>query len=270
LDLLPDHGKLLHLFLIREGPANAIAHIHPVRKEGKTFQVALPPLPEGRYKVYCDLTLGSTSTSSTATNSIEIPAAPAASTNALALEPDTDDSWAIYPEQTVPPSSASNAVYVFPDGKRVTWKHGALRAQQDASLNFEVTDAAGNPVPLEPYMGMMSHAAVMSRDGKVFAHLHPSGNFSMAAQMYFMDKMSRESGAPTHDSMADMPGMAGMNMAGMDHSKMGHMMHHAMSGATSSVSLPYEFPTAGDYRIWAQFKTDGHVITAVFDANVAP
>lgn len=109
-------------------------------------------------------------------------------------------------------------------------------------------------------MGMMSHAAVMRRDGAVFAHLHPSGNYSMAAQGYFMDKMARETGASKQDeAMASMPGM--------DHSAMAHL-HHAMAG--SLISLPYEFPSAGDYRIWIQFKTGGQVMTAVFDASVGP
>lgn len=81
LALIPDHGKLLHLFLIRDGEPTAIGHIHPVRKSGKTFQVALPPLPEGRYRVYCDMTLESSGMSFTATNSVQIPALPASSSN---------------------------------------------------------------------------------------------------------------------------------------------------------------------------------------------
>ncbi|HLX70917.1 MAG TPA: hypothetical protein VKV04_14925, partial [Verrucomicrobiae bacterium] len=90
---------------------------------------------------------------------------------------------------------------------------------------------------------------------------HPSGNFSMAAQMFFADKMT--------NSDAAMPEMGDMaNMPGMDHSMM-HSMHHMQSGgATSEVYLPYEFPVAGDYRIWAQFKMGGQVQTAVFDARV--
>ena len=33
------------------------------------------------------------------------------------------------------------------------------------------------------------------------------------------------------------------------------------------VSLPYEFPTPGDYRIWVQIKTDGKIKTAVFGTD---
>ena len=60
---------------------------------------------------------------------------------------------------------------------------------------------------------------------------------------------------------------AEMDHSKMDHSKMGHDTH-SYSGV-SSISLPYEFPAAGDYRIWVQFKINGRVLTAVFDATVA-
>ncbi|HLX70898.1 MAG TPA: hypothetical protein VKV04_14825, partial [Verrucomicrobiae bacterium] len=70
--LIPDHGKLMHLFLVREGSRDAFAHIHPIKKKEYAFDVALPPLPEGRYDIFCDLTFeGGMST--TATNSIVLP-----------------------------------------------------------------------------------------------------------------------------------------------------------------------------------------------------
>jgi hypothetical protein len=47
LSLIPDHGKLIHLFLVSDGTRDAFAHLHPIRKEGYTFEVAIPPLPEG-------------------------------------------------------------------------------------------------------------------------------------------------------------------------------------------------------------------------------
>jgi hypothetical protein len=38
--------------------------------------------------------------------------------------------------------------------------------------------------------------------------------------------------------------------------------------AASSISIPYEFPIPGRYRLWLQFKTGDSVRTAVFDADV--
>ncbi len=246
--LIPDHGKLMHLFLVREGSRDAFAHLHPIHKKDHIYEVAVPPLPEGRYDIFCDVTFEG-GASSTATNSVVLPAIPdstIASTNTL--EQDPDDSWAI----GVVPDDA--ATFRLPDGSKVEWKHdGPLRINRDASLHFSVTDASGTPVDLEPYMGMLSHAAVLRDDNAVFSHLHPSGNYSMAAQMFFENK---ESGGSTN-GMGD--------MAGMDHSKM-HHMH--MGGGTSGVYLPYEFPEPGNYRVWVQFKAGGKVVTAVFDAKV--
>jgi hypothetical protein len=254
--LIPDHGKLMHLFLVREGSRDAFAHLHPIRKDGYTFEVALPPLPEGRYAVFCDLTFEG-GVSSTATNSVLLASLPAAAESAApALAHDPDDSWAIPSAETIAIAAGDAPVYRLSGGGQVMWQaHAPLRTKQDGDLRFAVTDSKGEPIALEPYMGMLCHAAVLRSDGSVFAHLHPAGNFSMAAQTYFENKLVKEAGAGAQDVPAG---------SGQDHS-----MHHGHSGgAVSSVYLPYEFPTPGDYRIWVQFKTGGRILTAVFDAHV--
>src|SRR5262249_23580407 len=160
-----------------------------------------------------------------------------------------DDSWFVQPANAVHTADNGDLVFAMPNGVEAVWKaHPPLHAKCDAHLKFEFRDAQGRPIPLEPYMGMASHAAVLRTDGGIFAHLHPTGNYSMAAQMYFDAKMARETGGP----------------APMDHSK----MHHGMAAGSgeASITLPYEFPTAGDYRIWVQIKTGGQVLTAKFDA----
>jgi hypothetical protein len=263
LQLAPDHGKLLHLFLVGQPNHQTFAHIHPVRQGGTTFEVALPPLPEGDYELFCDLTLES-GLSSTATNSVHLPAAPANSAvagAAVALEPDPDDSWAINSAVAVRENSGGDTLCRLPGGTQIIWNaHPPLRAQQDAALQFQVRDQAGHPVRLEPYMGMMSHAAVLRSDGRVFAHLHPSGNYSMAAQMLFEGKMAKETGAATSGG--------GVDHSVMDQSKVDEWCGPGAGGAASSISLPYEFPTPGDYRVWVQIKTDGQVKTAIFDTTV--
>jgi hypothetical protein len=256
LSLIPDHGKMMHLFLIREGTRDAFAHLHPIRKEDFTFEVPVPDLPEGRYSIFCDLTFEG-GVSSTATNSILLPPVSDTSESASApIERDPDDSWATYSADTVPAPATVSTIYHLPDGTQVTWKSGApLRVKQDASLKFEVTDSSGQPLSLEPYMGMLCHAAILRSDGSVFAHLHPSGNFSMAAQSFFETKLATETKSPSADPSPDIP---------QDHM----MMHHHSAPGVSSVSLPYEFPEPGNYRIWVQFKADGHILTGVFDASV--
>ncbi len=266
LDLAPDHGKLLHLFLVGLPGRQAFGHIHPVRHDNATFEVALPPLPQGDYELFCDLTLSS-GFSSTATNSVHLPPIPAgAAAAAPYLEPDPDDSWSTDPAVAVRENSSGDTVCRLPGGTQIIWKkHPPLRANQNAGLQFDVRDASGQPVALQPYMGMMSHAAILRSDGHVFAHLHPSGNFSMAAQMFFDAKMAKETGAPGNPDA--MP--AGMDHPMMmDHSMMGHTMVSSSGNGSSTISIPYEFPSPGDYRVWVQVKIDGQVLTGIFDTTV--
>jgi hypothetical protein len=54
----------------------------------------------------------------------------------------------------------------------------------------------------------------------------------------------------------------------VDHSTVDDWCGPGAGGGSSFISLPYEFPTPGDYRVWVQIKTDGQVKTAVFDTTV--
>jgi hypothetical protein len=256
-ELATDHGKLLHLFLVRQPNFDAFAHIHPIRTGEKTFDVVVPPLPEGDYEVLCDLTLAE-GFSSTATNIVHIPASPNQPASDHGMSADPDDSWSVDAIVAGRDHPGNDTICRLPDGTRVVWKaHLALCAQQDAGLRFDVQDQSGQAAVLEPYMGMMSHAAVLRSDGRVFSHLHPSGNFSMAAQMYFDAKVARETGIPAKNENAGADPICSMDLL-----KMGRTSN------PSEITLPYQFPTAGNYRIWVQIKTGGRVRTAVFDTTV--
>jgi hypothetical protein len=264
LALALDHGKLLHTFLAREPNHDAFAHLHPVRVGNKSFEVALPPLPDGDYEVLCDLTLAWSGFSSTATNVVHVPAAAQTPAKAILMETDADDSWVGDANAAARDNAGSDTVCRLPGGTQVIWKaHPCLRARQDAGLRFEVRDSLGRPAAIEPYMGMTTHAAVLRADGRVFSHLHPMGNYSMAAQLFFEDKIGTENpiaGKVKAANAEPICGPGGIPNATTPHS--------ASAGTSATISVPYEFPSAGNYRLWVQVKLDGRVMTAIFDTTV--
>jgi hypothetical protein len=248
--LMPDHGKLMHAFLIREPALDAFAHVHPLPKGQDVFEVTLPPLPPGTYRVYADI-VHESGFPQTLVDTVKIPAAAGEALAADLPAADPDDSW-----RQAPPLPAAvfrgPKVAVLEDGSTLQWNPGPLIAGQETDLRFEVRSKDNHPVALEPYMGMLSHAAITRDDGQVFVHLHPMGSVNMAAQQLFETKIA-PGGTP-----------APAAMAGMDHS--GHGGHGGP--APSVVTFPYEFPQPGRYRIWVQVKSGGRVLTGVFDAEV--
>jgi hypothetical protein len=231
--LLPDHGKLMHLFVVREPALDVLAHLHPVARtpQALDFDANLPPLPAGRYRVYGDI-VHESGYSQTLVSSVVLTEAG----NTASAATDADDSW--FSGRGA--SDAAIATFDLGDGTHLEWQRGdgAIEAGVERDLRFVVRDVAGAPATVEPYMGMAAHVVVASRDGSVFAHLHPSGSISMAAMQKF-------TGAGAADPHA------------------GHVMP-----VESAVAIPYAFPKAGAFRIFVQVKRGGAVKTAAFDADV--
>lgn len=229
--LLPDHGKLMHLFLVREDDLGGFAHLHPIARSPQAldFDTDLPSLPAGRYRVYGDI-VHESGYPQTLVNHVQIDASSAGSPR------DPDDSWF----SGTSASESAMPTADLADGSRIVWRRGEtpLAAGVERVLAFDVRDTAGTVLPVEPYMGMAAHLVVASRDGEVFAHLHPSGSISMAAQ----EKLT--------GAAAD-----------------AHAGH--TTTLDGSVAIPYAFPRPGPYRIWVQIKRGGQILTAAYDATVA-
>jgi hypothetical protein len=57
-DLVPDHGHLMHLFLIRDPGMDFLVHLHPTQESREQFVQELPSVPAGRYRVFADIVHG--------------------------------------------------------------------------------------------------------------------------------------------------------------------------------------------------------------------
>ena len=243
--LVPDHGHLMHLFLVLDSTVSAFAHLHPLPRDSTTFEAALPPLPAGTYRVYADIVHESGFAETlVATIALPPPAGPWRPS-------DRDDAW------TGNEKRETGNVADLADGSTMIWDRSAapIVVDQEAPLRFVVTDPGGRPATLEPYMGMAGHAMLTRDDGAVFVHLHPAGSVSLAALETFQ---LRQPGDTIRGALAKR--LTTMQMGNRRESEL-------RSGA---VTFPYAFPKPGHYRIWVQVKRGSRILTGAFDASVRP
>ena len=293
--MVPDHGKLMHVFLVRMPGLNALAHLHPNRRDTLTYQANLPDLPKGQYKLYADVVYANGFTE-TLTDTIDL-AAPVRAGKAMATSrtttTDPDDSYVV----TTPMGQANSArvetgisicgqpgVKVpLSDGATMLWESKPGEVMESGklyTLRFAVADATGKPAPLQPYLGMGGHAAILREDGSVYIHLHPVGTYSMAAEQELVNRIAdttRTFRYPNPKQFRDsidtyLTKLKKLPDAARDKRLMAGMgtMNHTMNGTnhTNMVEFPYAFPKAGRYRIWVQVKRQGKVLTGAFDADV--
>lgn len=164
IPLIPDHGKLIHFFLVKKDGLGAFAHLHPLATDSLTFETPLPFLPAGAYFVFADV-VHENGFAETLVQSVTLAEAPP-----MAWKPgDADDALFV--------GNGVRSPSRFDDGSTLAWDGagGAHVAGADARLHFTLRDARGAAMPVEPYMGMQAHAAVVRDDGTVFEHLHPMG-----------------------------------------------------------------------------------------------
>jgi hypothetical protein len=230
-DLIPDHGHLMHLFIVRMPDMKAFWHLHPNQTQPGDFAVNLPIMPEGQYKLYADI-VHHTGFPETQVATVNLPAI-----TGEALSGDDAGALELAPADKVAQLSG---------GYRMVWERDELsskdrpfKANQPYWFRFRVEDKDGKPAAdLEPYMGMAAHAVFVSTDGNVFAHIHPAGSVSMAA-------VNLAEGGSTKTGMEN-----------MDH-----------ASPSAEISFPYGFPKPGDYRIFVQVKRAGKVETGEFVAK---
>ncbi|MBN8246379.1 MAG: hypothetical protein J0L84_02930 [Verrucomicrobia bacterium] len=243
--LVEDHGKKAHLFLVGEQAAGGIpafAHLHPEESGNGRFTTTLPALPSGSYRVFTELAHAAGFTQ-TLTNRVAL-------TGLRPAALDRDSAWA-----PAAPTPAPGAVSIG-DGLSLQLETAALRAGEPAVLKARVRQADGSPAFLEPYLRMLGHAVFQRDDGAVFAHLHPAGSLSMAAARVFAAKLDGDAGARAADAnCGDLEAVPPAEAAAL--------------GRSGEVRFPCVFPSAGRYFVWIQVRVEGQVRTAPFLVTVA-
>ena len=241
-DLIPDHDHLMHLYAIREPDLDVVYHLHPKPSGTGLFQLQMPSMAPGRYRLYADI-VHANGFPETLVANIDVPR----DLPGRALAGDDAQAEA-KPWET---ADVSSNQFRLPDGYTMRWDRpeGVLLAKKPKDFRFRLLDPRGQPASdMQLYMGMPGHAAFAKTDGAAFAHIHPSGTVSMASLMMAQQEL------PAKSSDMDMPGM--------DHSDM------SQAGVPNEVSFPYGFPAPGRYRIIVQMKHGGTIETGIFDAAV--
>jgi hypothetical protein len=266
-DFVPDHGHLMHLFIVSPG-LDRLWHLHPDEVTSGRFEQRLADMPQGEYALFGDL-VHATGVSETVTGRFATEALRGApltgddsawdeSTVRVTADTTADTTVRLKADTAADRTTAGNVaspLYVVSgssrtvdagvsrtvndDGGRIVWVRGdtPLVPKRLTMFTFRVEDAGGTPAgDLELYMGMPGHAVFVRRDLRVFAHVHPSGSAPMAAMEIAM---------PSSASHA-----------------------HRDDPLPPTVSFPYGFPEAGDYRIFVQVKRSGRIVTGAFDARV--
>jgi hypothetical protein len=244
--LILDHGKLIHVFMVREPDLTAFAHLHPPTTDSVSFPAVLPALPAGRYRVYGDI-VHESGFNETLSTKVDLPPA----TKVTSRPSDPDDAFYY---STVAPNDKRA---VLENGAVMTLEHAGtnLIEGMDAAMRVSIVGVDGKPLTLEPYIGMAGHAVVTRDDGAVFVHLHPSGTISLASQMAIT---MRQPGDTT-------PGKLGQRI------KASESVHRiATIPENGVVSFPYAFPKAGKYHLWVQVKHAGRILTGAFVLEVQP
>ena len=234
-DFLLDHGKIMHLYAIRQPGMDAAFHLHPEPVSGGDSDIdlktVLPTMPPGDYKLYADVVQHS-GFPETLTANLTVP-------SGLPPEPLAPDDASALP----PPLAGGDlgTSYKLPDGYTMVWDRPAeITASTPYSFRFRLLDPTGKPAAeMQPYLGMAGHAAFVKTDGTTFAHTHPEGSAAMPAVML----------ANPSETVAGAGEMT-------------------MQPISPTVEFPYGFPSPGHYRIFIQMKHGGTVETGVFDAQV--
>ncbi len=248
-----EHEKLIHLIVVSRDLA-WFNHIHPEYKGNGEFRVTTALPRSGSYRLYADVVAAGHGKQ---VLQYDLTTSGGAPTAAASLRPDTVGAggWMVTKVAAKPegePDQAGGPVY------EVAFMPMNLAPGQDGMLHFQVRDAAGKPITdLQPYLGAMGHAVILSEDGARYLHSHP------------MDGgMSHGGGHDAHGGMDH----GDMDHGDKEHGDMGHggteHMHAPARSGGPDVMFHTNIPAPGRYKVWGQFQHKGKIITASFVVDV--
>lgn len=241
--LVPDHGKLMHVFLVPAASPTHFLHLHSERGKGHRFEFKLPALPAGEYRVFADVTheLGF---SETLTNTLSVPTAIA---GAASLSDPDDAIWQGRLE--------SGNKYALDGGRTLQLHIEAPKPGSPTLIEAAFQEADGGPCTLDPYMRMLGHAVILRLDGGVFSHVHPGGTLNMAAARKFASKSGGTNAVQSTEAVCG------------DLSAMPEAQALAL-GKSGKVAFPFVFPSSGSYAVWIQTRIAGKIVTGAFQIQI--
>ena len=146
-----EQTKKLHLVVVRSDLSN-YQHIHPTMAGDGTWSIPATFAVGGTYRLVADFTP-------------VIDAMPAGRTSLTAdLTVDGAGSDTALPD----PASTTSV-----DGYTVAIA-GRLTSGTTSGLTFTITDGAGRPVTLEPYLGAYGHLVAFAQADLAYTHIHPA------------------------------------------------------------------------------------------------
>ena len=143
------HDKPLHLVVVRRD-LTGFQHLHPQMAPDGTWSVDLTLAEPGSYRMVADFT-----------------ALVGGSQVATTLGSDLTVAGDYSPVTLPDPARATTT-----QGYTVAYE-GSPGTESTQPLLMTVTDAAGKPVQLEPYLGAFGHLVVMRQGDLAYVHVHP-------------------------------------------------------------------------------------------------
>ena len=231
------HTKLMHLIVVSDD-LSYFNHIHPEFKgDGGSFMVETTLPRGGAYKFYADYTprpeLGAKDQQEVGQFAFT---ATGATTPPLGLVADRPGADGMVTKDCVAlPDTVALDEKAPQNGTHYLVSLSAdpphLMAHLTSMLHFRIRTADNRPITdLQPYIGAMAHGVFLSASTKVYLHSHPMVNMNDSSDGF----------NPTVDPSGE------------------------------DIVFPMNFPEAGLFKMWIQFKHHDQLITAPFVIDVAP